>query len=240
MERLEATLHAKIGDLQTGLRSAREGLVGRERELSALRAAVEDVSTRIGSMEFAARESGQLGNTLRGEIDTLKSEINEQRQRLGPIPSMLRGIDAAFRAKLEELQNQLVSKQSKADGGSDLEEFKGTMRRSAERAAGTEPAATPIPAAANGGDQAIVKDRMGSETGMAPRDEQPASQSSDPPPTTTVVSPPKPGEQGVAGDAEKEQMRQLQQRMSAEIERVRAELKEKSGRWKVRKGAVAF
>jgi chromosome segregation ATPase len=140
--------------------------VGRERELSALRAAIEDVSTRIGRMEFAARESGQLGDTLRGEIDTLKSEINEQRQRLGPIPSMLRGIDAAFRAKLEELQNQLVRKQSKADGGSDLEEFKGRWR-SAERAAGTEPTATLIPAAANGGDQAIVKDAMGSETGMA-------------------------------------------------------------------------
>jgi len=58
--------------------------------------------------------------------------------------------------------------------------------------------------------------------------------------TTTVVSPRNPGEQSLSGDAEKEQMKQLQQRMSAEIERVRAELKEKSGRWKVRKGAVAF
>jgi hypothetical protein len=34
---------------------------------------------------------------------------------------------------------------------------------------------------------------------------------------------------------EKEQLIKLQERMSSEIERVRAQLKEKSGRWKVRK-----
>jgi chromosome segregation ATPase len=37
--------------------------------------------------------------------------------------------------------------------------------------------------------------------------------------------------------SEKEQLSRLQERMSAEIERVRAELKERSGRWKVRKSA---
>jgi chromosome segregation ATPase len=37
--------------------------------------------------------------------------------------------------------------------------------------------------------------------------------------------------------SEKEQLIKLQERMSAEIERVRAELKERSGRWKVRKSA---
>ena len=240
IERLEETLLAKISELQTGLQSAGEGVVGRERELSALRVAIEDVSTRIGRIEFAAHESGQLSNTLRGEIDTLKTEINEQRQRLAPMPSVLRGIEAAFGAKLEELQDQLVRKQSTADHGGYLEEFKGTMQSSAERAAGIEPAAAQIPAAANGGDQGAVRDAMGSEAGMVQRDGQPATQPLDHSTTTTEVSPRNPGEQSFSGDAEKEQMRQLQQRMSAEIERVRAELKEKSGRWKVRKGAVAF
>jgi thioredoxin reductase len=75
---------------------------------------------------------------------------------------------------------------------------------------------------------------------MVQRDEHPASQPVDPSTTTTVESPRNPGEQSFSGDTEKEQMRQVQQRMAAEIERVRAELKEKSGRWKVRKGAVAF
>jgi hypothetical protein len=37
--------------------------------------------------------------------------------------------------------------------------------------------------------------------------------------------------------SEKEQLVKLQERMSAEIERVRAELKERSGRWKVRRSA---
>ena len=37
--------------------------------------------------------------------------------------------------------------------------------------------------------------------------------------------------------SEKEQLNKLQERMSSEIERVRAELKERSGRWKMRKSA---
>jgi hypothetical protein len=36
------------------------------------------------------------------------------------------------------------------------------------------------------------------------------------------------------GGISREQVRQMQERMSADIERVRAELREKSGRWKVR------
>ena len=235
IERLEETILAKISELQTGLQSAGEGVVGRERELSALRLAIEDVSTRIGRIEFAAHESGQLSNTLRGEIDTLKTEINEQQQRLAPMPSVLRGIEAAFSAKLEEMQNQLVHKQSTADGGGYLEEFQGTMQTITERTAGVEPAA-----AANRDHQAVIRDAIGNKAGMAQRDEQPARQPLDHATTTTVESPRIPGGQSFSGDAEKEQMRQVQQRMAAEIERVRAELKEKSGRWKVRKGAVAF
>jgi chromosome segregation ATPase len=234
MKRLEETLLAQIGELQKGLQSAGEALVGRERELCQLKVAIQDVSTGMGRIEFAAHETGQVSNTLRGELDALKAELNEQQQRLAPMPSVLRGIEAAFGAKLEELQNQLVRKQSTADGGGYLEEFKGTIQTVTQHTAGVEPAA------ANGGDQAAVKDAMRSEAGMVQRDEHPASQPVDPSTTTTVESPRNPGEQSFSGDTEKEQMRQVQQRMAAEIERVRAELKEKSGRWKVRKGAVAF
>ena len=81
---------------------------------------------------------------------------------------------------------------------------------------------------------------MGSEAGVAQRDEQPVGRPSDPPTAMAGESSRHPAEQSFSGDSEKEQMKQVQQRMAAEIERVRAELKEKSGRWKVRKGAVAF
>ena len=80
---------------------------------------------------------------------------------------------------------------------------------------------------------------MGSESGMVQRGEQLTGQPLDNPTTMTVESPRNPGEQSNSRDAEKEQLKQLQQRMSAEIERVRAELKEKSGRWKIRKGVTA-
>jgi hypothetical protein len=41
-------------------------------------------------------------------------------------------------------------------------------------------------------------------------------------------------------ETEREQLRQLQLRMSAEIERVRAQLKERNGRWKVRKETTSM
>ena len=81
---------------------------------------------------------------------------------------------------------------------------------------------------------------MGSEAAMVQRGEQLTGQPLDNPTTLTVESPRNSGEPNIPRDAEKEQLKQLQQRMAAEIERVRAELKEKSGRWKVHKGAAAL
>ena len=239
MKRLEETLAARIGEMQRRQQIDGENLVGRERELSALRLALQDVLTRMGRFEFAAHETGQLSNGLRGEIDSLKSEIAEQRQRLGPMDSALRGIEAAFSAKLEDLRNQFVGKTNAVDGGGYLEEFKETKKSITERAVGEEPAAVQIQTVATGGDQAAVRDAMEREAAPVQTDTQPTDQPFHRP-TTTVESSPNRGEQGVSADSEKEQQRQLQQRMSAEIERVRAELKEKSGRWKVRKGAVGF
>jgi hypothetical protein len=43
------------------------------------------------------------------------------------------------------------------------------------------------------------------------------------------------GDAAMSGGANKDHMRQLQERISADIERARAELREKSGRWKVRR-----
>ncbi len=238
IKRLEETLIAQISEIQREQKIGGEALVGRERELRQLKVAIQDVSTRMGRIELAAHETGQVSNTLRGELDALKAEINEQQQRLAPMPSVLRGIEAAFSAKLEELQNQLVRKQSTADGGGYLEEFKGTLQTITEHTAGAEPAAAQIPAAANGGDHAVF--RAASEVAVGQLGEQRAGQPLGPSTTTTVESPRVSGEQSFSRDAEKEQLKQLQERMAAEIERVRAELKEKSGRWKVRKGAVAF
>lgn len=238
MKRLEETLLAQISELQREHKIGREALVGRERELSALRVAIEDVSTRMGRIEFVTHQTGQLSNTLRGEVDALKAELNEQHQRLAPMPSVLRGIETALGAKIEELQNHLGRKQGTADGAGHPEEFQGAIQRITERTAGVAPAAAQIPAAANGGDQAVIREASQAVVGQL--DEQPAGQPLDHSATTRVESPRIPGEQSFSGDTEKEQMRQVQQRMAAEIERVRAELKEKSGRWKVRKGAVAF
>jgi chromosome segregation ATPase len=240
MKSLEETLLANVSELQTGLQSAGEALVGRERELSILRATIEDVSTRIGRIEFVTHQTDQLSNTLRGEIAALKTEVHEQQQRLVPMDSALRGVEAALRAKIEELQNQLGHKLSTIVGRGELAELKATLQTLTQRLARVEPTAAQIRAAETAGAQAAVGNAMGSEAAMVQSGEQLTGQPLDTLTTLTAESPRNPGEQSISRDAEKEQLRRLQQRMSAEIERVRAELKEKSGRWKVRKGAAAL
>jgi len=240
MKRLEETLVARISELQRGQKIGGEVIESRERELCDLRVAIQDVSTRMGRLEFAAHQTDQIGDTLRGEIAALKTEVHEQQQRLGPTDSMIRGIEAALSAKIEELQNQLGQKLSTAVGRGELAELKATMQIITQRIAQVEPAAAQIQAAATAGAQAAVRNAMGSEAAMVQRGEQLTGQPLDNPTTMTVESPRNPGEQSISRDAEKEQLKQLQQRMSAEIERVRAELREKSGRWKVRKGATAL
>jgi len=240
MKRLEETLVARIGELRRGQRIGGEVLESRERELCDLRMAIHDVSTRMGRLELAAHQTDQIGDTLRGEIAALKTEVHEQQRKLGPTDSMIRGIEAALSAKIEELQNQLGQKLSTADGRRELAELKATMQTITQRIAQVEPAAAQIQAAATAGAQAAVRNAMGSESGMVQRGEQLTGQPLDNPTTMTVESPRNPGEQSNSRDAEKERLKQLQQRMSAEIERVRAELKEKSGRWKIRKGATAL
>jgi chromosome segregation ATPase len=239
MKRLEETLVARIGELQRGQKIGGEVLESRERELCDLRVAIQDVSTRMGRLEFAAHQTDQIGDTLRGEIAALKTEVHEQQRKLGPTDSMIRGIEAALSAKIEGLQNQLGQKLSTADGRGELAELKATMQTITQRIAQVEPAAAQIQAAATAGAQAAVRNAVGSDSGMVQRGEQLTGQPLDNPTTMTVESPRNPGEQSNSRDAEKEQLKQLQQRMSAEIERVRAELKEKSGRWKIRKGVTA-
>lgn len=240
MKRLEEALLVKINEFQKGLQSAGEALVGRERELSQLRTAIQDVSTRIGNIEIATQQTGQLGNALRGEIDALKTDLCEQQQRLGPMDSALRKIDAAWRAKIAELQAHLVSKQGSGGSGRRLEEFSGTTPDGTERSAGISFAAPQIPPALTGTEQAVIKDAIGGGTAVRQVGGQGAGQPADRLTTRTGASPGQLEQQSRARDAEKEQLNQLQQRMAAEIERVRAELKERSGRWKVRKGGVAF
>jgi len=149
-------------------------------------------------------------------------------------------LEVALSAKIEELQNQLGHKLSTTVGRGELAELKATLQTLSQRIAGVGPAAAQIQVAATADAQAAVRNVMGSEAAMVQRGEQSNGQPLDNPTTLTVESPPNPGEQSISRDAEKEQLKQLQQRMAAEIERVRAELKERSGRWKVRKGASAL
>ena len=153
---------------------------------------------------------------------------------------MIRGIEAALNAKIEELQNQLGHKLSTTVGRGELAELKATLQTLTQRIAGTGPAAAQIQVAATADAQAAVRNVMGSEAAMVQGGEQLTGQPLDNPTTLTVESPRNSGEPNIPRDAEKEQLKQLRQRMAAEIERVRAELKEKSGRWKVRKGAAAL
>jgi DNA repair exonuclease SbcCD ATPase subunit len=235
LKKLEETLHARISELQKQQKIGNEIPETYVPQLSAFQAELQGFARRMSLVEAAGQQAERFGNHLREEIAALKAELIEQQGKLRQADSVIRAIEAALSAKIEELQNQLGQKLRTADDRGELAELKAIMQTITQRIARVEAA---IQLAAAVGAQAAVGNAMGSESGMVQRGEPLTSQPSDNPATMKVESPRNPGEQNNSRDAEKEQLNQLQQRMSAEIERVRAELKEKSGRWKVRKGVT--
>ena len=240
LKKLEETLLARISELQKQQKIGDEIPETYVPQLSAFQAELQGLAKRMSLVEATGQQTERIGNHLREEIAALKAELVEQQGKLRQAASVIRGMEAALSAKIEELQNQLGQKPSTPEGRGELAELKATMPTITQQIARVEPAAAQIQAAATAGAHAAVGDTIGSEAAMGQRGEHLTGQPLDNPTTMTVESPRNSGEPSISRDAEKEQMKQLQQRMSADIERVRAELKEKSGRWKVRKGATTL
>jgi chromosome segregation ATPase len=166
----------------------------------------------------------QIEHLLAGfkiEIETISEELIRRPTAMSPADPVLRGFEENLTTKIDELRQQMSQKFSEFGAWeSDFKELKDRSQALIHRV-------TQLSAAI----QAPPNTEGWALQPMAPL--PPASQP--PRPTGAIESHSNTAE--MQAGTEKEQLIKLQERMSSEIERVRAELKERSGRWKVRKSA---
>jgi len=154
------------------------------------------------------------------EIAKLKTDLLQRPAVMTSSDPALRFLEENLSAKIHELNQQVTQKFSVFESrDAELKELKDRSQSVIQRVAQLSAA---IQGAQNSAPVAV--------------------QFVSAPPEASAAQAPEPIAKGenpaeTQAPSEKEQLVKLQERMSAEIERVRAELKERSGRWKVRRSA---
>ncbi|MGH7926656.1 MAG: hypothetical protein ACREQV_02555, partial [Candidatus Binatia bacterium] len=176
-----------------------------------------------GSEKRYAERTRQAERTiadLATEVASLKADRGHRPIANIPLDPALRDLEEQLGTKIQELRQETAQKFSAFDGrDSEIKELK-------ERSQSLIQRVTQLSAAvqfAHNTPPTVVQPVAAGPEASVPRT-PPANSEDDSPAETKARS-------------EKEQLVKLQERMSSEIERVRAELKERSGRWKVRKSA---
>jgi chromosome segregation ATPase len=170
-----------------------------------------------------AERTSQLNQTindLTGEVASLKAELSQQRIAHVPLYPALRNLEEQLNTKIQDLRLETMQQLS-AFGERDKE-----IKELKERSQSLSQRVTHLIAAVQVAEKTVsvaVKPVL-----VRPAESIPAASAEN----TEDMNPAE-----AKARSEKEQLIKLQERMSSEIERVRAELKERSGRWKVRKSA---
>jgi hypothetical protein len=219
-----ATLHTELGSVKEAVRSIE---LSDESSMRAGRSAIDRTIQDLQQCflkKLAELEEKALGQhqwmehtvqNVETRLDELRAELSQARTSLAADPS-LRALDEQLTAKIEELRIETTKRFANREV--DLKELKAqseSLTLHVLQLGGTMQ--TGLNASAIAGQ--TTPEAMQAKGAPAP------------------VYNAKPEEHFSVTHAasEKEQLITLQERMSAEIERVRAELKERSGRWKVRK-----
>jgi chromosome segregation ATPase len=242
---LEETLCAKVQEIQNQLIQDQDCLLGRETELREVKSELQAMVQRMNQAESMAQQThalfvneselaAQLRDGLRTELAMLQAQFSEKQAR----DLSIQGLEEGLSAKIRELQNHVGQKLGLLDGRDvELSELKGELQTLTRQVAQMRSSSQASPPPAMHLAPGAAAPPLGTEALKAQREDRLSPKS--PPPDHLS------GKEGLlqSGDARKdnqvgvdrEQVKELQERMSAEIERVRAELREKSGRWKVRR-----
>jgi DNA repair exonuclease SbcCD ATPase subunit len=177
--------------------------------------------SRLEKLDAArTQQAEQAIAGVKSEIAALNGELIQRPTPMSPADPVLRGLEHKLSAKIEEVRQQMGQKFSALDSREgDLKELKERSQSLIHRVSQLS---------------AIIQSSQNTAITVQPMAPRP-----------DVSAPPTPAGKAQGDDSlaeiqahsEKEQLIKLQERMSSEIERVRAELKERSGRWKVRKSA---
>jgi len=243
---IEQSLSTKIQECQDSLIQERQRFQAREVQYHEVATNLEHLVQRMTETEsmihqthaLMVNETVQIAQQRDGvtaELATLRAQVGDSQAR----EAAFRGIEDRLNVKIHELQNQLGERMASLDRrDADLRELKAQVqsfiRQMTTPPAGMRPSNVSVPNQM----QESAPIPLDTGTRVTPVEDRlravlPRSEGAQQRPQAVLRPGGEPEDQLLVEGAD--QLRVLQARMSADIERARAELKEKSGRWKVRR-----
>jgi chromosome segregation ATPase len=245
LKSFEDTVLTKIREVRDYFLQGQNNLQNHEAQFTEYKTDLQRLTQRFAEIESMAHrthalmvneseQATQVQAGLRTELAGLRTQLSERQS----MDAVIQSVEDNLTVKLRELQNQFAQKMLVVDRrGAEFREIKVQLETLTQRI--TQAGATPSTqaSAANRIKDSTVfpvdidalrakpEDRLGitgSKTEIAPHRTREMSQEHAEPRDSLL-------------EGGKHQLTQLQERMSADIERARAELREKSGRWKVRR-----
>jgi chromosome segregation ATPase len=241
LQSLEETLRTEIGAIQDYLGREQQSARTRELQQREFEIQLQRVTQRLKETETMVQQThalivnegtqaAQQREAVTAELATLRAQVGEPQGR-----AALDRLEESVRAKIHELQSQLAQNAAGLDRRDDeLRDLKAQIENLAESAARSESRMAPLPfplaeriletaPALDLAAEAPRENRPSATPGLAglPREARPAAEVN--------------GGWEPALTEGQDPLKLLHERMSADIERARAELREKSGRWKLRR-----
>jgi chromosome segregation ATPase len=243
LKNLDEMVRIKIQEIQNYLVQGQSNLQNRDAQLTEQKDDLQQLAQRIAEVESMAHQTHalmvneneqatQLREGFRIDLATLQGQLSERQS----MDAVIQGVEDGLTIKLRELQNQLAQKMLVMDRrDTEFRELKTQVQILAQ---GMPPAGTTSPSAQTSAANR-TKEFPVDTNALRAKPEDPLSVGSSkientPHGTQGLLHEDAEPRDGLLGGA-KNPLTQLQERMSADIERARAELREKSGRWKVRR-----
>ena len=237
---VEATLRAQIHELHKQIAEHQRATLEWQNQLKELPGDMQTLMQRQVQAETLAQqthalvtqETAQIRGAVKADMTAIEAHLNEQRARDGA----RQVVEDKVNGRLRELHNQMAHGMlalDRRDG--ELRELKTQVQTLAQRIGHDDlpPLLVPMTNPAGLAEGGAATPLGGFAVSQQPVDLRPTviSQSMDS--AVNSLQPALPGN-GLMTDPAKVTAVDLHERLSAEIERKRAELREKSGRWKVR------
>lgn len=236
-------LRAKLEELQNLLVRPENISEQRNAQLAVLKTETERLAQRMAEVESTAhrthawlinenQQTAQLRETLRAEIDELRGRLDERPS----ISALVEGVESRMSARLHELESRLREKNPLAERRDhEIGELKAEIQAIHQKMTRLE---APHPSPQSGSNQkketvAPAEERL--RAPVEPSLARPGPRPSAAPFAPVIGNADGGAREHVLVEAGKDQIAQLHERISADIERARAELREKSGRWKARR-----
>lgn len=237
---VEEMLRGQIHELRDLVVQNQRGILEGDNQFKELRSEIQSLMQRQVQSEslvqqthaLVTQESAQIYGGLKADLAAIEAQLNERRTR----DAALQGIEEALNLRLRELHGQLAQgtlAQDQRDG--ELRDLKSQLQLLAQQIGQIGQAASLAPSSRRDPESASSAVAASGDImpGPQPAELRPTAAAGSADTMPSLFQPVTPVN-GHTPDQSKISAMDLHDRLSAEIERKRAELREKSGRWKVR------